>query len=104
MQLLLFLLYREILHNINSTFNDNGTISYTQRRYIEFIRDLSIGDPHVDTIISPNIPLVVSETPSTSTQNKITNHPLFLFYRALQQHFKTAQCLSTWQYQVSLTI
>lgn len=49
---------------MNSTFNDNGTISYTQRRYIEFMRDLSIGDPAVDTIISPNIPLVVSENPT----------------------------------------
>lgn len=47
---------------MNSTFNDNGTITYTQRRYIEFIPELSVGDPKIDSIISPNIPLVVSET------------------------------------------
>lgn len=51
---------RETLYNLDGEFFDNGTVAYRQKRYIEFMPDMSIGDPKVDWLISPNIPLVVS--------------------------------------------
>ncbi|RZB77492.1 scavenger receptor class B, member 1-like, partial [Asbolus verrucosus] len=50
--------YQEILLNKNATFNDNGTMTFQPRRYLRFRRDLSIGDPEEDRVMSPNIPLL----------------------------------------------
>ncbi|KAF5300480.1 hypothetical protein FQA39_LY02279 [Lamprigera yunnana] len=50
--------YKEILYNVNSTFNDNGTITFTPKRKLEFVREHSIGDPFVDRLLLPNVPLL----------------------------------------------
>lgn len=50
--------YIEDIKNTNPIFHDNGTLSFTTKRFLEFRRDLSVGDPLKDTIISPNIPLL----------------------------------------------
>lgn len=52
--------YRESLKNTNSKFNENGSVTFEPKRYIEFVRELSVGDPKEDVITSINIPLVVS--------------------------------------------
>ncbi|XP_062536111.1 scavenger receptor class B member 1 isoform X2 [Armigeres subalbatus] len=47
--------YQEFLENHNSTFNANGTLSFTPTRRQVFVPDRSIGDPKHDLIIVPNI-------------------------------------------------
>lgn len=54
------IIFREKLQNADAQFNDNGTITFVQLRGLEFVPELSVGDPNVDWLISPNIPLVVS--------------------------------------------
>lgn len=46
--------------NTKTHFNDNGTVTFMPIRMLQLERDKSIGDPKVDRIIIPNIPLVVS--------------------------------------------
>ncbi|XP_063909506.1 lysosome membrane protein 2 [Zophobas morio] len=50
--------YQEILLNNNATFNEDGTMTFQPRRYLKFQREMSVGDPKEDRIISPNIPLL----------------------------------------------
>lgn len=47
--------YQEYLENHNSTFNANGTLSFTPTRRQVFVPERSIGDPREDKIIVPNI-------------------------------------------------
>lgn len=47
-------------------------MTYQPRRFLKFRRDLSIGDPDVDTIMSPNIPLL-GITASLQNTSMITN-------------------------------
>lgn len=54
------LLYREILENTESVFNDNGTLSFIPRRELKFIREMSVGDPKEQYVHVPNVPLLVS--------------------------------------------
>lgn len=51
---------REGLINTNPVFNDNGTLTFMPRRLLKFMPELSVGDPKVDRVICPNIPLLVS--------------------------------------------
>jgi hypothetical protein len=55
-----FLLIREFLEHMNTTFNENGTMSYIPVRRVKFIPEKSVGDPVTDIIVIPNIPLLVS--------------------------------------------
>ncbi|KAF2893100.1 hypothetical protein ILUMI_13073 [Ignelater luminosus] len=50
--------YREELININATFNKNGSLTFVPRRLLHFMPEYSVGDPDVDTVVSPNIPLL----------------------------------------------
>lgn len=50
--------YLEKLYNTEAQFNENGTLTFRPRRNITLALDKSIGDPRVDWIISPNIPLL----------------------------------------------
>ncbi|KAK9882844.1 hypothetical protein WA026_023543 [Henosepilachna vigintioctopunctata] len=50
--------FQEILLHTNTTFHPNGTISFIPVRHLKFIRERSVGDPEVDRLITPNIPLV----------------------------------------------
>lgn len=53
--------FREILTNENATVNDtDGTVQYYPHREFSFQPDKSVGDPHMDHIMTTNIPLVVS--------------------------------------------
>jgi hypothetical protein len=45
---------------MNTTFNENGTMSYIPVRRVKFIPEKSVGDPVTDIIVIPNIPLLVS--------------------------------------------
>ncbi|XP_019554001.1 scavenger receptor class B member 1 [Aedes albopictus] len=47
--------YQEFLENHNSTFNANGTLSFTPIRRQVFVPERSVGDPRHDLIIVPNI-------------------------------------------------
>lgn len=47
--------YQEYLENHNSTFNANGTLSFTPIRRQVFVPGRSVGDPRHDLIIVPNI-------------------------------------------------
>lgn len=47
--------YQEFLENHNSTFNANGTLSFTPIRRQVFISERSVGNPDNDLIIVPNI-------------------------------------------------
>ncbi|XP_044258717.1 scavenger receptor class B member 1-like isoform X1 [Tribolium madens] len=64
--------YQEILLNKNATFNPNGTMTFEPKRYLKFRPDMSIGNPDVDWIISPNIPLL-GITASLRDSGFITN-------------------------------
>ncbi|XP_055543770.1 scavenger receptor class B member 1-like [Wyeomyia smithii] len=50
--------YQEYLENHNSTFNANGTLSFTPVRRQVFVPERSISDPQQDLIIVPNIALL----------------------------------------------
>lgn len=50
--------YQEILENQNVTWHENKTISYMPKRTIVFKREMSIGDPAVDMVSVPNIPML----------------------------------------------
>ncbi|XP_058812282.1 scavenger receptor class B member 1-like [Topomyia yanbarensis] len=50
--------YQEYLENHNSTFNANGTLSFTPVRHQIFVPDRSVSDPQKDLIIVPNIALL----------------------------------------------
>jgi CD36 family len=53
-----FLHLREILENKNATFHENGTLSFVPSRHSIPIPERSIGDPHKDIIVAPNLPLI----------------------------------------------
>ncbi|KZC10300.1 PREDICTED: scavenger receptor class B member 1-like isoform X2 [Dufourea novaeangliae] len=50
--------YQEMLDNQNVTWHKNNTISYTPKRTIVFVPEMSIGDPKVDLVHVPNIPML----------------------------------------------
>ncbi|XP_066584676.1 scavenger receptor class B member 1-like [Prorops nasuta] len=50
--------YQEFLENENITWNDNGTISYSPKRSVFYVPEMSVGDPEVDLINVPNIPML----------------------------------------------
>ncbi|XP_015601964.1 scavenger receptor class B member 1 isoform X1 [Cephus cinctus] len=50
--------YKEILKNENVTWNDNGTMSYTPRRTVVYVPEMSVGDPEQDLVMVPNIPML----------------------------------------------
>ncbi|XP_060858229.1 scavenger receptor class B member 1-like isoform X1 [Metopolophium dirhodum] len=50
--------YWEELENTNTTFQSNDTVTYIPRRKLHFDLNLSVGDPEVDHIVVPNIPLL----------------------------------------------
>ncbi|KAK4881445.1 hypothetical protein RN001_004764, partial [Aquatica leii] len=50
--------YREELYNDNVTFNDNGTITFIPKRRLTFVPELSVGDPFIDSLLLPNVPLL----------------------------------------------
>lgn len=52
--------FREVLTNNNATFGDDGTVTYNPRREYIVDPENSIGDPKLDRIIVPNIPLLVN--------------------------------------------
>ncbi|KAH8383338.1 hypothetical protein KR009_008055, partial [Drosophila setifemur] len=59
--------YKEVLTNHNATYNEaNNTITYTPRREYIFVRERSVGDPKVDTVRAPNIPLMGVTTLASS--------------------------------------
>ncbi|XP_020816578.1 lysosome membrane protein 2 [Drosophila serrata] len=59
--------YQEVLSNHNVTYNENNnTITYTPKREYVLALDRSIGDPKVDRIRAPNIPLMGVTTLASS--------------------------------------
>ncbi|KOC63072.1 Scavenger receptor class B member 1 [Habropoda laboriosa] len=50
--------YQEFLENQNVTWYDNDTISYIPKRTIVFVPEMSRGDPKVDLLNVPNIPML----------------------------------------------
>ncbi|ESO96893.1 hypothetical protein LOTGIDRAFT_159641 [Lottia gigantea] len=46
--------YREERIKFDIVFNDNGTVSYRQKRLFTFIREMSVGDDEVDMITTVN--------------------------------------------------
>ena len=51
--------FREYRRKENIVFNDNGTVSYIERKWYKFDRNLSVGWDN-ETFTTINIPLVVS--------------------------------------------
>ncbi|KAH8247097.1 hypothetical protein KR032_009197, partial [Drosophila birchii] len=59
--------YQEVLSNHNVTYNENNnTITFTPKREYILALDRSIGDPKVDRIRAPNIPLMGVTTLASS--------------------------------------
>uniref|UniRef100_A0A182IB07 Uncharacterized protein n=1 Tax=Anopheles arabiensis TaxID=7173 RepID=A0A182IB07_ANOAR len=50
--------YQEFLEHRNSTFNQNGTLSFVPVRRQVFVPERSVGDPKQDRIMIPNIALL----------------------------------------------
>lgn len=50
--------YKETVERINVEFNENGTVTYQEKRSNEFIPEMSQGNPEDLTIIAPNLPLI----------------------------------------------
>uniref|UniRef100_A0A8W7PQT0 Uncharacterized protein n=1 Tax=Anopheles coluzzii TaxID=1518534 RepID=A0A8W7PQT0_ANOCL len=53
--------YQEFLEHRNSTFNQNGTLSFVPVRRQVFVPERSVGDPKQDRIMIPNIALLAME-------------------------------------------
>ena len=41
------------------TWNDNGTLSYVPKRTVVYIPEKSVGNPEIDLVSVPNIPMLV---------------------------------------------
>lgn len=54
---------REDMEKVNIVFHDNYTVSYQHKKVLQFVPELSL-DKNL-RIITPNIPLLVSNDPST---------------------------------------
>jgi hypothetical protein len=54
--------YQEFLENLNSTFYDNGTLSFVPKRNCVFLPERSVGDPKKDIIVAPNLVLLAAST------------------------------------------
>lgn len=50
--------FREFLEHQNYTFHENGTLSYIPVRRVEFVPERSVGDPTIDLVTVPNIPMI----------------------------------------------
>lgn len=50
--------------NHNATFHINGTMSFVPKRKCVLIPELSVGDPHKDVVIVPNLVLLAASTAS----------------------------------------
>ncbi|KAK3907484.1 Scavenger receptor class B member 1 [Frankliniella fusca] len=50
--------YREELENTDVKFNDNDTITYTPRRHVIFVPEMSVGDPREVKVVTPNLGLL----------------------------------------------
>lgn len=50
--------YKEALYHTNISVNNDGTLSFMARRTIQFMPELSMGDPTKDTLWLPNVPLL----------------------------------------------
>ncbi|KAL1139376.1 hypothetical protein AAG570_006360, partial [Ranatra chinensis] len=50
--------YSESLENTNVTWNDNDTVSFTPRRQLSFVPELSASDPNTTFLILPNVPML----------------------------------------------
>jgi len=59
--------YREKVERINVEFNENGTVTYQERRSNEFVPEMSQGDPEHLTITVPNLPLISAISMSADT-------------------------------------
>lgn len=53
---------REFLDHSNYTFHENGTLTYFPKRTVKYVPERSIGDPEVDIVTVPNIPLLGAST------------------------------------------
>lgn len=59
--------YKEVLSNHNVTYNEsNNTITYSPKREYVFAPERSVGDPKIDRIRAPNIPLMGVTTLASS--------------------------------------
>jgi len=59
--------YKEKVERINVEFNNNGTVTYQEKRSNEFIPELSNGDPEHLRITVPNLPLISAISMSADT-------------------------------------
>lgn len=59
--------YRETVERINIEFNENGTVTYQEKRSNEFVPEMSQGDPEHLTITVPNLPLISAISKSVDT-------------------------------------
>ncbi|XP_076163556.1 scavenger receptor class B member 1 [Ptiloglossa arizonensis] len=50
--------YQELLENQNVTWHENNTMSYIPRRTIVYVPEMSVGDPEIDMVLVPNIPML----------------------------------------------
>ncbi|KAB0791760.1 hypothetical protein PPYR_03560 [Photinus pyralis] len=50
--------YKEAIYRTNISVNNDGTLSFISRRTIQFMHELSVGDPLKDTLWLPNLPLL----------------------------------------------
>ncbi|XP_012280921.1 scavenger receptor class B member 1 [Orussus abietinus] len=50
--------YQEILENQNIRWHDNGTLSYSPKRTVLYIPEMSVGNPDDDIVMVPNIPML----------------------------------------------
>lgn len=50
--------YREELENTNVQFNDNDTVSYTPRRKVFPVPEMSVSDPETTIVVTPNLALL----------------------------------------------
>ena len=53
-------LSREVLENKDVTWNENGTLTYSPKRTVFYVPEMSVGDPKKDIVTVPNIPILVS--------------------------------------------
>ncbi|XP_076687354.1 scavenger receptor class B member 1 [Andrena cerasifolii] len=67
--------YQEMLENTNVTWHDNQTISYIPQRSVSFVPEMSIGDPEIDIVHAPNIPMLGISS-SLRNAGMFVNYPL----------------------------
>ncbi|XP_033221751.1 scavenger receptor class B member 1-like isoform X2 [Belonocnema kinseyi] len=67
--------YQERLENKNVTWNENGTMTYSPKRTVFYVPEMSVGNPKKDIVTVPNVP-ILGVSSALHDKGFLVNYPL----------------------------